>query len=420
MVAFVVAVVPAAAHGEPLPVREIPSEPTGFAKVEGGTGFAPKFTHGKVFVATTRGVTAYARRCTGECNPLWRSRLRAEHGHQVLAARSGHVAVGLDSGLSLFEADCANNGSVCEPEWAAARGDILSLHIVGSSVVAAHARTGGVRVSVYPLDCADPCTPTWSRLLRGGGPSYGPSVLAFGVLYVRRGAILYGVDLGCATAAEQCSVVFRVGQVPDATFPAVTPDLVVFGTGGGTENSELAAYPTNCGQDCAPAWTVDTGDYVGDAPTIAGNVVVVPSTDVIRAFPLDCVTPCAPAWTAEVGGYAIPVYEDDEWLVAVARGPDRAVYVFPSDCSGSCPPAWWHAYTDRTQEPMGTAVDGGNLFVAFPGHTLAYRIATGERVWRGKLHRGAGWWVDVGPRSLALYLKSAGYGMLDVFGVPEP
>jgi hypothetical protein len=251
-------------------------------------------------------------------------------------------------------------------------------------------------------------------VLRGDYPAYGPAVLADDVLYLRRGSVLYGVSLACAIDARRCAVVFRVGHVPDATFPAVTVDRVIFGTGRNLEQSELAAYTTGCRHDCSPVWTVDTGGYVEGPPTPAGDVVVTSSIGRIAAYPIDCGAPCTPEWTAEVPGYAVPTHGDDEWLVAVSHRRAPAVYVFPADCTGSCLPVWSRTFADRRETPIGTAVDGRNLFVAFPDRVIAYRAATGRRAWRGELHPGDGWWLDVGPRSLAVYLDT---GTLDVFAV---
>ena len=267
--------VSAHAASAPLPIQDMPSEPTWSADVPGGSGNSgPAFSDGLIFAPTARGVASYPRRCEDPCEPLWRSELPRDWIGYHVDAGSGHVVVNrLGDGMHVFAADCADRGRVCSPAWSKA-GRVTDARVVGSSVVATISKREGTRVAVYPLACSDPCAPVWTRLLRADYPSYSLSLVANGTIYVRRGSVMWGVSLGCATGTGRCAVVFRVGHVPDATFPAVTPDQVIFGSGRGAESSEVVAYPTGCGHDCVPLWTGDAGGYVGDAPTVAGDVVV--------------------------------------------------------------------------------------------------------------------------------------------------
>jgi hypothetical protein len=189
---------------------------------------------------------------------------------------------------------------------------------------------------------------------------------------------------------------------------------VIFGTGHGTDLSELAAYPAGCGHDCSPEWTVDTGQYVGETPILAGDVVVTSASGSVAAFPVQCGSPCAVAWTWEWSGYAALEYGDEETVIVLSRGDPVAVYALPADCPVECQPLWERRY-DEDPMPRGTAVDGRNLFIAFPGRVIAHRLATGHRVWRGSTHTGEGWWLDPRGRSLVVSLRRSNGGMLDTF-----
>jgi hypothetical protein len=394
-----------AAVQEPITVRNLPRQPTSFARIERGAAtWGPAFAGGRVFVSTDVGVAAYPRHCRGECDPLWRSNLPDEWEGYRVNAKAGHVAVEQTQALHLFDADCASDGSICKPRWSL-RQRILSAHLVGSSVIATKSTDYGIRVAGYPLRCSNPCSPTWIRRLRSDPPAYGPPVVAHDVLYLRGGSVLWGIALDCVMNAGPCSVVFRVGHVPDATFPAVTPRRVIFGTGYGPGQSQLAAYPTGCGHDCSPVWTANAGGYVGDPPTLAGTMVVTSSVGHVTAVPIRCPSPCSPAWTADVPEYPVVHYADADRVIAISHRGTRAVYAFSTECASDCRPSWSYRYADESREPRGTASDGRHIFVAFPNYVVAYNLATGRRAWRGSLHSGTGWWLDAGRRSLVVYLR---------------
>lgn len=390
-----------------LPVEGLPAAPTWRAEIpDATTPWGPVFANGDVYVPTTTGLIAFPRACGDPCDSRWVTSLREDRtGYQVTAS-GGFVTAAGERRFHVFDARCAADGAICRPRWSV-DGRAMSAHVVGASLVTTFSKAAGIRVAVYPLGCADVCAPTWSRLLRGSYPSYGDPVLAAGSLYVRRGAVVYGVSVGCAHGGE-CDVSLRVGHVPDATFPAVSAGRVIFGTGrdGGTE---LAAYPAGCGHDCEPSWTADAGGYVESAPEVAGDLIVTWSKGRVVAFPIACSDPCSPAWIGATKPYAIVHHADEEHVVAVSHFRNPAVYAFPTICSTTCEPTWVRRFADDV-EPYGADVDDGRLFLAFTGRILAYDLGTGARSWRGTLDTGAGWWVDVGRRSLVVGLRSTTWG----------
>lgn len=405
--AMTIAASSAVSISAPLPVRDLPTNPTWRAGVpNASTPWGPEFAHGDVYVPTSLGVIAYPRRCADACEPLWRSNLREDRMGYEVTARAGYVTAAGERRLHVFDAGCANDGGICTPLWSVA-GGAMSAHITGTSVVATFSEDAGIRVAVFPLSCTDGCAPIWSRLVKGRYPSYGPPVLADGTLYLRRGSVLYGVSLGCARGVGDCGVVFRVGHVPDATFPAVTSDRVIFGTGR-DEATELAAYPTDCGRGCSPVWVADAGGYVESPPEVAGDLVVTWSKGRVVAFPVACTDPCTPAWTARARPYAVVHHADDERVIAVSHFRNPAVYAFPTVCPATCEPTWVRRFADDV-EPFGTDIDEHHLFVAFPGRVIAYDLATGVRSWRGALDDGSGWWLDADQRSLLVALRAEGF-----------
>jgi hypothetical protein len=401
----------------PIPVRDLPSDPTWYAHVIGGSGnWGPAFADNKVYVGTNVGVTAYPRRCQGVCASLWHSALPDEFDGYQVAGGDGHVAAASRNGLYVFDGTCAADGSKCQPLWTAG-GDPFWVGIVGSSVVVTESAGSDDRVSVYPLDCTDPCSPTWSRVLRTGA-RISPSVVLHDVLYTRGNHVLFGVSMACATGAGRCSVAFRAGHLRYPALPVATPRRVIFGTGHGPDGSELAAYPAGCGHGCSPVWRGDASGYVELAPMVAGGMVFTASIGHIDAFPIQCGDPCSPVWTAHAAGYPIVEYADAERVIGISHFGTRAVYAFPTACAANCQAAWTHAYSDRSRMPLGTLGDGRHIFVAFPDHLIAYKLVTGRNSWHGKLHHGEGWWLDEGPRSLLAYVRNGlpdEGGKLDAF-----
>ena len=389
-----------------LRVEDLSATPSWRAEIpNASTAWSPVFAQRDVYVPTAVGVAAYPRRCADPCDPRWISSLREDRTGYLVAAHAGYVTVAGERRLHVFDAGCADDGGTCRPLWSV-HGRAMSAHVVGPSLVATFSKAAGIRVAVFPLACTDACDPTWSRLLRGRYPSYGDPVLVDGTLYVRRGAVLYGVSVGCARGAN-CGVSFRVGHVPDATYPAVTVGRVIFGTGR-DDGTELAAYPVGCGHDCEPVWTADAGGYVESAPEVAGNLVVTWSKGLVVTFPIACTDPCAPTWVGRTRPYAVVDHADEELIVAVSYLPHPAVYAFPTDCPAICEPTWVRRYADDV-EPYGSDIDGNHLFLAFTERIVAYDLQTGSRSWRGTLDAGSGWWVDAGRRSLVVVLRT-GFG----------
>jgi hypothetical protein len=389
------------AGASPILVGELTHTPTWYAHLREASRSGPAFADGNVYVATIYGVAAFPEVCDGHCPKLWQSDLPGStlNPYQVVAG-SGYVGVfrSFSSGISIFDGSCATDGSVCQPLWSLSDG---GGQMVGASLIAAVAGASGL--SIYPLACSDPCSPT--RILPHGGPW----TVLHGVLYLEDAGVLYGYSLSCVTApGGACPPVFRVGKLRDrATLPVATADRVIFATGHRPKHPQIAAYPANCGQDCSPVWTANASSELTGGLVLAGDVVLTTSVGRLEAFPVACRPVCRPAWSAAVVSHFHIAYADEDRVIGISRFYRRpsSIYAFPTNCASLCEPMWSHRYSLDTGRPFGSVGDGRHIFVALSNHVVTYNLETGKTPWRGALPNGQGWWLDVQPQSLVVYVN---------------
>ncbi|MGZ8603037.1 MAG: hypothetical protein ACXWXN_11040 [Actinomycetota bacterium] len=394
--------------------NDLPREPSWTADVPKGTAlFPPAFFAGGVAVGTNRGVAVFPRRCRPRCEPLWHSELPGGPSRMYEVAADADVVVASDGEdqLAVFPADCRNDGAACEPAWAA-EGRFLQPTLHDDAIVALISEGRRAGLTVFPVSCDDPCTPTFTWTRRRESWLLVDIVIANDVAYFVMNPRLYGVSLGCGSGGA-CGLVFRAHRGDAPTTPAVVDGRIVFTSGA--ESSEVAAYDEDCVLPCEPAWTATT-EYSEVTPDPGPGLVFTTSRNVITAWPADCADPCQAGWTARMPGGPTVGYVTDRWVVAMSYG-DRRVAVFPVDCDDPCRPAWSKRFRRQVYAVSGV---GNDVAVTLDRRALGFPLWCGARcdpAWRGRLPKGEPWWPDTRRSSVVVYARANfdGGGVLSGF-----
>ena len=194
----------------------------------------------------------------------------------------------------------------------------------------------GVLYAMRSCQQAGGCHVRWKGAV--GGKSLTTPAAAAGVVYV--GSSNGSVDAfstTCGTDAATCSPRWS-GSTGGAavTSPVTVNGGVVYV--GAADGSLLAFSASGCGDPtCAPLWRSSTGSAILAAPTVAGDVVDVGSTDGSEyGF---STTTGAQVWTGPTGGPIVATAAVFGKTVYVGS-EDGSLYAFPGNCSGTCSPAW--------------------------------------------------------------------------------
>jgi hypothetical protein len=145
------------------------------------------------------------------------------------------------------------------------------------------------------------CTPLWSLPV---GDVVDTPVVRDGVVYATTASSLLALELRAPLGTAPGPL--WAAAVTGGTAPAVTGSGDAYvGTsvgGGRLEVYEGMSCPN--GANCAPTWVGPVGGPVTASPTVAGNVVYVPSGTRVSAFSAGgCgAATCSPLWTADVPG----------------------------------------------------------------------------------------------------------------------
>jgi len=380
---------------------------------EGTAVFPPAFFAGGVAVGVGRGVVVFPRRCGPDCEPLWHSELHGGRSRMHEVAAGGGVVVATDGEdrLAVFPADCRTDGGACEPTWTA-EGRFLQPTLHDDAIVALISDRRRAGLAVFPVSCDDPCTPTFTWTRRRESWLLVDIVIANDVAYFVMNPRLYGVSLGCASGGA-CELVFRAHRGDAPTTPAVVGGRIIFTSGA--EPTEVAAFDEGCALPCEPAWTATT-EYSEVAPDVGPGLAFTTSRGLITAWPADCTDRCAAAWTARMRGGPHVEYVTDRWVVAMSHG-DRRVAVFPVDCDDPCRPRWSRRFRRQMYAASGIGND-----VAFTLHrrVLGFPLWCGAScgpAWRGRLPKGEPWWPDTGHSAVVVYARTdfLGGGVLSGF-----
>lgn len=292
------------------------------------------------------------------CDPTWTAFVGRSTGSAIVAA-DGMVYVASTRGVLAFAADCGSGGEVCEPSSRVqtdlpvtsivVTGDAL---IVGTSEPFSFSDPTVDRGAIYafPLSCSDACHPIWVDR----------SVGQVSQLRVVGSAILVGTNGGqfghpalrvfptsCATDGGACKLLWTADlhgvccpQLSGTPTQAVVADyLGVF------------AFPLDCrtdGGSCDPTWESDLsgfpydtpGPLIESGPPVIGDGVVFAeaglNSGTVYAFGSDCVGSCKPLWTGEITGAAAfdAAVDGDHLLVAGSDG----LYAFAPRAGEPPPP----------------------------------------------------------------------------------
>jgi outer membrane protein assembly factor BamB len=245
-----------------------------------------------------------------------------------------------------------------------------------------------------------------------------PGVALDGVFYQQVGDILSGIDpASCAAAAPPCpdpsfSVRASGDEATEAGFmsgPVLSGDQLVVSSGDGN----LYAYDRACGLDCRPLWVGRVSDFLSSPPVVAGDLVVVASSEGLTAFPATCGgrERCPSTWRTRESGEI--VHADRNVVIVVDRGDgEDTIHAYPVACDDPCEPVW----NGRTgAQIQGVDSDGGSLFVGLKGGALqAYPIdCTGRcgSVWEGSVP-GRDAWI--------MHADETGVYVVSSRGSPQP
>jgi outer membrane protein assembly factor BamB len=278
-----------------------------------------------------------------------------------------------------------------ELEWSVGSGDpnaSYSAAVAGDQVLVTRKlgeptgrhQMSGTRgeVSAYPVNCQDPCSPTWKAtterpILR--------MTVADDVAYVAEratgepGALLYAFAADCGSGGAECEPLWtgRIGAGAKwNVLPLVTGGKVLVASSDG-----LFAFDVGCGTNgdrCEPVWVAHPSGAAAKpgsaimASTTSGDTVYVASPEVIAAYPVDCEGECSPLWSR-------PAPQPAQWLalwddtlmvgsmVTGRQGTGEAnhVWALPADCPDTrgCDVLW----SIETEGLTPVSVAGDVLYV---------------------------------------------------------
>jgi len=285
-----------------------------------------------------------------------------------------------------------------ELEWSVSSGDPNAMYspiVIGDQVLVTRklgeptgqgemsGRQG--ELSAYPVDCRDPCAPSWSAtterpILR--------MAVQDDVAYVAEratgepGGLLYAFDVHCGSDGAMCDPLWtgRIGAgVKWNVLPLVMGGKVIVASADG-----VFAFEVGCGTGgdrCEPVWVAHPGGASAKpgsavmASMTSGGTVYIASPEVIAAYPVDCEGECSPLWSR-------PAPQPAQWLalwddtvivgsmVTGRQGTGEAnhVWALPADCreERSCDVLW----SIETEGLTPVTVAGDVLYVIDQVHDL--------------------------------------------------
>jgi outer membrane protein assembly factor BamB len=314
---------------------------------------------------------AGVKNCSGTpktCTDVWRGEEAFGVGRVSPSAGGAVVYVGSTNGVSDIYAYSRDDP----------RSDWIS-SFPGSGIVGAPTLSNGYlyttsvtehpRLSVFdavkkPANCDDfiflICKPIW---IADAGNNGSEPTVAGGVVYIGTVSGLAAFDaagsIGCGGAPKTCTPLWTAtGGAVDAI--AVTADSVYAVSPGGDVSVFDAHAGAGCSgtpKHCAPLWTEATGSPTSSSPAIAGNTLLLGSSDgKLYAFDARGITGCSgtpktctPLWTAATGG-RIDSSPSVAHGVVYVGSDDGKLYAFDAagamGCSGApkkCSPLWSYA-----------------------------------------------------------------------------
>jgi hypothetical protein len=385
-----------------------------------------------LYVPTTTGFTAFPKACDDPCAPVWRADLLPGDGpgdpvrtDVAVVAEEGLVAATFDGSVAVFGAACRADGGLCPPLWTVPEPPNTNGYrdpVIENGIVKVTGSTGEmpnhhVMAVAFEARCRTDggvCEPTWTGDL-GAGTAYFPSAKVGDVFYQQVGVRMLGFDSQCRTDGGRCEPDFVVSAKGDPSTQAST----LYGPVGGggvlaivSGDGNVYGYPEYCGSECAPLWFGPAGDYLESSPLLAGDLVVVTTTNGVAAFPLVCRTDggeCEPRWQVDLDGYASTAYADARVVIAANHSRDPALVAMETVCEGRCSPLWSTAPDGKI---FGVASDGRTVFAATGRQVLAYPVRCSDPcdpVWRGQIS-GEAWWLLLDRDSLVVASREGGAG----------
>jgi outer membrane protein assembly factor BamB len=246
-----------------------------------------------------------------------------------------------------------------ELEWSVSTGDpdaMYSTNVAGDLVIAT---TKEGELLAYPVECSEPCAPTWHANI--GRPIW-RTTISGGVIYVAERAtgdtpaFLHAFSAECGSGGAECDPLWS-GEIGAGTKWNVVP-LVAGGRVVVASSDGVSAFEIGCGAEgarCDPVWHARPEGAAArtrsgiDAATATDDTVFVATPDLLAAYPVDCVGECAPLWSR-------PAPQNIGWMTvwgndlvlgtmvrARAEGAEQNhVWALPADCGRQrgCDVAW--------------------------------------------------------------------------------
>ncbi len=262
-----------------------------------------------------------------------------------------------------------------ELEWSVPSGDPdseFSPAVAGDLVLAA---TRHGELFAYPVDCGDPCTPTWQATT---GRALSRIAVADGVAYVAEmatgepGARVYAFEVGCGSGGAACEPLWT-GDIGAGVKLNVLP-LVAGGKVIVAASDGVVAFDVGCragGESCDPVWTAHPRGASAEAGSallasiVTEDTVYVATHDVVAAYPVDCSGECSSLWRQPAPQMAqwLALWDDTLVVGSYVRyrasgpaGPNHA-WGLPVDCPDprGCGVSW--SIETRGITPVSVAGD---------------------------------------------------------------
>jgi len=302
-----------------------------------------------------------------------------------------------------------------ELEWSVGSGNANAMYspaVAGDQVLATRklgeptgrGETSGTHgeLSAYPVECPDPCRPTWTATT--ARPVLRMTVQD-DVAYVAEratgqpGALLYAFDVHCGSGGATCEPLWT-GQIGAGvkwnSLPLVASGKVIVASADG-----VFAFEVGCGTGgdrCEPVWVAHPGGASAKpgsailASMASDGTVYVASPEVIAAFPVDCEAECAPQWIQQAPGPAQWLTRWHDTLIVGSMvtgrqgaGESNHVWVLPADCpeADGCDVLW----SIETEGQTPVSVAGDVLYVVDQARDIvAYELPCDEsgcrELWR--------------------------------------
>jgi hypothetical protein len=288
-------------------------------------------------------------------------------------------------------------------------------------------------VVAYPLNCSDPCSPSWRGAVPGRVISQTVAV-SQGVVVVTSDAGMWAFGSDCSSDGSLCPPLWKATPPQGANSflaPLAWGDVVRIEYGvGAMPNHHVYAlgFRLDCrtdGGECEPLWQADLGVGIAFVPgTVQDGVFYQQVGDVLTGYEAGCEsdgTSCQPVFSVRALGdshtdassLSGPVLAGDELLVTSGGG---GIYAYRPGCGTECQPLWSGRASGSLEAPPRIAGDTAVVavregIVAFP-LDCRHDGGTCDPAWRGHVENFATLEYADGERVVAVDHFDRGAGII--------